>query len=98
MVRLRPAAIAQGGLTVEISESTAVSQPGPLSGGDTVAAPQTEIAIEADSGALRMVPQAASLQDVVAALNALGAQPRDLVAILQALHTAGALDAEIDVQ
>ncbi len=99
-VRLREAAIAQGGLTVEISETALVSQPPAFSGDGaaTVVVPQTDLDVHADGGSLRMVPAAASLSDVVTALNALGAQPRDLVAILQALHRAGALDAEIEVQ
>jgi flagellar P-ring protein precursor FlgI len=97
-VRLRQAAVAHGGLTVQIAESTSVSQPLPLGAGATVAAPSTEIAIGEESGALHTLPASASLEDVVAAMNMLGATPRDLITIFQALHRAGALDAELEVQ
>lgn len=97
-VRLREAAIAQGGLMVEVRESLAVSQPGMLAGGQTAVTPQSDVAAQAQPGGLRRVAPTASLQDVVTALNALGASPRDLITIFQALHTAGALDAEIEVQ
>ncbi len=97
-VRLREAAVAHGGLTIQIEERTAVSQPGPLSPGATVAAPSSDVAIAEGTSALHHVPGSASLADVVSALNALGASPRDLITILQALHHAGALDAEIEVQ
>ena len=97
-VRLHEVAIAQGGLTVQVSEAPAVSQPGPLSGGTTAVVPQSTVTATADGGALHRLGQSASLQEVVDALNALGAGPRDLITILQALRTAGALDAEIEVQ
>lgn len=97
-VRLREAAVAHGGLTIEIAESTAVSQPMPFGEGDTVAAPSTQVEMEEEVGDLHHLAAAASLSDVVAAMNALGATPRDLITIFQALHSAGALDAEIEVQ
>ena len=97
-VRLREAAVAHGGLTIEIEESTAVSQPGPFSGGDTALAPSSDVGMEEQTGGLHHVAPAASLHDVVTAMNALGATPRDLITIFQALHSAGALDAEIEVQ
>lgn len=97
-VRIREVAIAQGGLSVTIDESFEVSQPEALAGGDTAVVPRSDVRATATGGSLQTVPATASLADVVAALNALGASPRDLVAIFQALHTAGALEAEIEVQ
>jgi flagellar P-ring protein precursor FlgI len=97
-VRLREAAVAHGGLTIQIQEGTAVSQPGMLASGATVVAPVTDVQVAEGTGTLHHLPQSASLEDVVNAMNALGASPRDLITIFQALHTVGALDAEIEVQ
>lgn len=97
-VRLREAAIAQEGLTVEIREQPTVAQPLPLAQGQTATVDQSDVQAQGSGTSLRAMPGAASLRDVVDALNALGVRPRDLVAIFQALRTAGALDAEIEVQ
>jgi len=97
-VRIREVAIAQGGLTVQVSEATEVSQPSALSTGTTVAAPVTEIQTEEEDDSLHHVGPTASLTEVVDALNALGARPRDLITILQGLRSAGALDADVEVQ
>ncbi|MFK7988969.1 MAG: flagellar basal body P-ring protein FlgI [Sandaracinaceae bacterium] len=97
-VRIREVAIAQGGLTVAVSETPAVSQPNAVAEGETTVVPQSDVEATAEAGALQRVGPTASLQDVVNALNALGATPRDLISIFQALRTAGALDAEIEVQ
>ncbi len=99
-VTLGAAAIAHGGLTVKVSESTAVSQPngGVLGGngtGQTVATPSSDIQTYEDEGKLNLIAGAATVGDVAAALNAIGVKPRDLVAIFQALKAAGALHAEI---
>jgi flagellar P-ring protein precursor FlgI len=97
-VRIREVAVAQGGLTVLVNEQPQVSQPNPLAEGDTATVDSSAVETQLDGGALRRIGPAASLQDVVDALNALGARPRDLIAIFQALRTAGALSAEIEVQ
>lgn len=98
-VRISPVAIAQGGLTISVSETPIVSQPAPLSGGETTVVPRTQIAVDDGGGAsLAMVGGGASLQSLVSGLNALGVSPRDLITILQAIKTAGALQAEIEVQ
>lgn len=97
-VRISEAAVAHGNLTVEIVEQQAVSQPGALSGGTTATVNQTQVTAESQAGAVAHVNNTASLQEVVAALNALGARPRDLVSILQALRSAGALRARIEAQ
>ena len=69
----------------------------PFTGGQTVVAPQTDIEIRKDGGALQRLRTSANLADVVNALNALGATPQDLLAILQAMQTAGALRAELEI-
>jgi flagellar P-ring protein precursor FlgI len=98
-VRVSPVAIAQGGLTISVTETPVASQPEPFSNGQTVTLPRTQIAVDDGSGrSLAMVGGGTSLQSLVAGLNALGVSPRDLITILQALRGAGALQAEIDVQ
>ena len=97
-VRISQVAIAQGNLTVRITETPQVSQPNPLAEGDTVVVPRTSVEV-AEGGGRNMVllPEGVSLQELVAGLNALGVQPRDLISILQAIKAAGALQAEIVV-
>ncbi len=97
MVTLEPAAVAHGNLSVTISTTPVVSQPGALSGGQTVVTQQSSIKVKQQGGSLMQVPQTANLSDLVNALNALGANPADLVSILQALKAAGALKADIEV-
>ncbi len=96
-VTLDAAAVAHGNLSVTISSQPVVSQPAPLSLGQTVVGEKADIQIKQDSGALMSLPGGANLADVVKALNALGANPGDLLAILQALKAAGALRAELEV-
>lgn len=98
-VRLSPVAIAQGGITIAVRQTTEVSQPGPLSGGDTAVVDQTEVDAEEKSApALTFLGGAASLADVAQALSTFGVSPRELASILQALKAAGALRAEVIVQ
>lgn len=95
-VTISPVAVAHGNLTVEVTASAAVSQPPPLSGGETVVAPETEI--EASEETRPLTPLVgATVDDLVRALNALQASPRDLVAILEAIKQAGALHATLEV-
>jgi flagellar P-ring protein precursor FlgI len=96
-VTLGACAVAHGNLSVTISSTPVVSQPGPLSGGQTVVTEKTEIEVAQQGGALVQMPAGARLSDVVKALNALGATPLDLLAILQAMKSAGALNAELEV-
>jgi flagellar P-ring protein precursor FlgI len=96
-VTLNPCAVAHGSLSVTINSTPVISQPGPLSQGQTVVAEKADIAIRQDAGSLIQMPAGTRLTDVVKALNALGATPQDLLAILQALKTAGALNAELEV-
>ncbi len=96
-VTLGACAVAHGNLSVTISTTPVVSQPNPLSGGQTVQGEKSDIAIAQQGGALIQLPAGAKLADVVRALNTLGATPMDLLAILQAMKAAGALNAEIEV-
>ena len=96
-VTLQPAAVAHGNLSVTITSTPVVSQPGPLSGGQTTVTEKTDITVKQEGGSLMKVPAATNLADLVKALNALGANPGDLVAILQALKASGALRAELEV-
>jgi flagellar P-ring protein precursor FlgI len=96
-VTLSSCAVAHGSLTVTVSATPVVSQPNPLSAGQTVQAEKNDIAITQQGGQLMHLPAGARLADVVRALNTLGATPQDLQAILQAMKSAGALNAEIEV-
>lgn len=96
-VTLNPCAVAHGNLSVTISSQPVISQPGPLSSGQTVVAERADIAIKQDAGSLIQLPAGTQLTDVVKALNSLGATPQELLAILQAIKAAGALNAELEV-
>ena len=96
-VTLGPCAIAHGNLSITINSTPVISQPGALSGGQTVVAQKSDITIKQEPGILMQVPASPQLADVVRALNALGATPQDLLAILQAIKAAGALNAELEV-
>ncbi len=96
-VTLGPCAIAHGNLSISISSTPVISQPGPLSGGQTVVTEQATIEVRQEPGMLIQLPAAPKLADVVRALNTLGATPQDLLAILQAIKAAGALNAELEV-
>lgn len=96
-VRVSMVAVSQGNLTVTISESRQVSQPAPLSRGRAVVTPRTGIGIQEDGKKLAVVQEGVSLQQLVDGLNALGIGPRDLIAILQAVKAAGAIQADVEV-
>jgi flagellar P-ring protein precursor FlgI len=96
-VRVSTVAIAQGNLTISVSEQPFVSQPAPFSRGETLAVPQSQVGIEEDEGDLIVVPGGVELKQLVDGLNALGVAPRDMISILQALKAAGAIQAEIEV-
>ena len=96
-VTLSACAVAHGNLSVTISSTPQVSQPNALSGGQTQVTEKTDITIKQEGTALIALPEGTQLADVVKALNSLGANPQDLLAILQALRSAGALNAELEV-
>ena len=96
-VRISPVAIAHGNLTVQITEKPAVSQPLPFSQGKTTVVPQTNIQVQESKAALAVVGGGVNIGEVIQGLNAIGATPRDLLNILQAIRAAGALQAELEV-
>lgn len=96
-VRLAPVAVAHGNLSVTVSQTPEVSQPGALSAGQTQVVQQTDIQVKQEGGNLVYLNGGAQLSDVVKVLNSMGANPADLIAILQAMKAAGALNAELEV-
>jgi flagellar P-ring protein precursor FlgI len=96
-VRVSMVAVAQGNLTVTITETPEVSQPAPFSRGQTAVVPRTRVGVQEEGKKLAVVKDGVSLQQLVDGLNALGIGPRDLIAILQAIKAAGAIQADIEV-
>jgi flagellar P-ring protein precursor FlgI len=96
-VRVRPAAVAHGGLVVTITEDFNVSQPGPFSEGETVVTPQSQVEVAEEDSRMFLFDPGVGLDEIVRAVNDVGAAPGDLVAILEALKQAGALTAELIV-
>lgn len=96
-VRVMPAAVSHGSLTVSITENVAVSQPAPFSDGQTVVAPVSTVDIREEGSPMFLFPGGSSLEEIVRAVNNVGAAPGDLIAILEALKRAGALRAELEV-
>jgi flagellar P-ring protein precursor FlgI len=93
-VQVSPVAVAHGGLTIEVQKDTTVSQPGVLSGGQTVVTRDSRIIAEEESGRLTML-EGVTIGQLVAALNSMGVKPRDLIQIMLTIKAAGALHAEI---
>jgi flagellar P-ring protein precursor FlgI len=97
-VRIRPVAIAHGGLQVSVKTQSLVSQPSPFARqGQTVTTQDADVRAEQQPGAAVALPATATVQDLAKALNTIGAAPRDLIAILEAMKAAGALEAELEV-
>ncbi|MDQ2696196.1 MAG: flagellar basal body P-ring protein FlgI, partial [Pseudomonadota bacterium] len=96
-VRVQPAAVSHGNLTVTIAAEPVISQPPPLSGGQTVVVPRDQISVQQESNPMFLFNPGVELRDIVEAVNQVGASPSDLVAILEALKAAGALRAELIV-
>ncbi len=96
-VTIEACAVAHGNLTVTIQSEPVVSQPAPISQGRTVVTERTNIEMKQDGGAFTVLAASAKLADVVRGLNTLGANPQDLLAILQAMKAAGALRAELEI-
>lgn len=94
-VRIATIAVSHGNLNLVISEAPEVSQPNPFSEGETVAVPRTAIEVSEEGGEIVVLPRGVSIGEVARALNAIGATPRDLIAIFQAIKAAGALHAEL---
>jgi flagellar P-ring protein precursor FlgI len=98
-VRIRSVAVSHGNLSIHIKSDFAVSQPQPFAppGSQTVIVPQTETTVKEETRSVAVLPEGTSIGEVVRALNAIGATPRDLIAILQAIKQAGALQAELEI-
>jgi flagellar P-ring protein precursor FlgI len=96
-VRINDCAVAHGSLSVVINTEPVISQPSAFSGGNTVATQRSQIELSQGGGALQVVKGGASLAEVIKGLNALGANPQDLVSILQAMKAVGALRAELEI-
>ncbi len=96
-VRISKAAITHGNLSVIIKSEEDISQPMPLSGGQTTSTTSTSISVEEEGKKIMMVKDSSTINDVVGALNEIGATPRDIISILQAMKEAGALHAEIEL-
>ena len=94
-VRVTPAAVSHGSLVVTIAEAPQVSQPRPFAGGETTVVPDTQVTVNEDGSPMFLFNPGVSLNEVVRAVNQVGAAPSDLVAILEALKQAGALKAEL---
>ena len=96
-VKLSPVALSHGNLSVEITTEQQVSQPAPISGGQTTVVPQTNVQATEESNKLMVLNAGSTLEDLVRGLNELKVTPRDIIAILQALKEAGALHAELEI-
>lgn len=96
-IRIRPVAILHGALSIEIRTSFEVSQPAPLSGGQTTVTPDVQVGVREERARNVQLQPGATVEDLARALTAIGATARDIIAILQNLQAAGALDAEIEV-
>ena len=94
-VRVSKVAVAHGNLSVQIRERARVSQPPPFSAGQTVVTPETEVTAKEEAARIVVIEEGVSIGELVRALNAVGATPRDLIAIFQAIKAAGALQAEL---
>ena len=98
-VRVSTVAIAQGNLTIRVTETPQVSQPNALAQGETVVVPRTGIEVDDQrERRLGILPRSVTLEDLVRGLNSLGVGPRDLITILQSIKAAGALQAELEVR
>lgn len=97
-VRLSEVAVAHGSLSVRIDTDFETSQPRAFGDGDTTVTPDTTLDVEESGSALRLISPEPSIEDVVAALNAVGTSPRDLIAVLEAIKSAGALHADLIIQ
>lgn len=96
-VKIAPVAILHGNLSVEVQTTFDVSQPAPFGDGRTTVTPQVNVGVKEDPARNVVLKEGASVEDLVRSMTAVGSTPRDIIAILQALRSAGALDAELEV-
>ena len=96
-VRITPIAVFHGNLSVEIQTTLVVSQPAPLSAGQTTVVPQVAVAAKEERARNVVLKDGATVEELVRALTSIGSTPRDIISILQALRAAGALQAEMEI-
>jgi flagellar P-ring protein precursor FlgI len=96
-VRIRPVAVAHGGLSISVAQSPFVAQPGPMSRGRTVTGKTADVTATESGKTAVALPATSSVDELVKAFNLLGVGPRDLIAVLQAMKAAGAIDADLEV-
>jgi len=96
-VRVSPVAVMHGNLSVEIQTTYNVSQPNPFSNGTTQVVPQTSVDVREEKARNVVLKDGATVEELVRALTAIGSTPRDIIAILQSLRAAGALESELEV-
>ena len=96
-VRISTVAVTHGGLSIQVKEEIEVSQPAPFGEGETVVVSQKELFVQEEGDQLTLLPHRVSIGELIRALNALGVTPRDMIAILQAIKAAGALQAELEI-
>jgi len=96
-VVVAPVTIVHGSLSVQVGTEFQVSQPQPFGNGETVVVPQETVQVQEDAGKSVTITEGSSIQDVVKALNSIGATPRDILAIIQAIKAAGALGSELEI-
>ena len=96
-VTIAPVAILHGNLTVQIVTDFSVSQPAPLSSGETVVTPRVGVEVTEDKARHVVLKEGVSIEELVKALMSIGSTPRDIIAIMQSIAAAGSLDAELEV-
>lgn len=96
-VRISQVALSHGNISISVRTQYQVSQPRPMSDGQTVVTPETTVDVREEEARVSLFERSATISDLVKTLNTLGATPRDIIAILQAIKTAGALNADIEV-
>ena len=95
-VRISPVAVLHGSLTVQVVTDFAVSQPGAFSSGETVVTPRSDITVTEREAKPALIPEGATVEDLIQALTSIGSTPRDIIAIMQSIAAAGALEAELE--
>jgi flagellar P-ring protein precursor FlgI len=96
-IRIRPVAILHGNLSVEVRTTLNVSQPAPMAQGETAVVPNVDVAVKEDKARSVVLREGATVEDLVRGLTSLGSTPRDVIAVLQTLRAAGALEADLEV-
>ena len=96
-VRIAPVAVLHGSLTVQVTTDLAISQPTPFSGGVTTVAPQTNVQVNEQAAKTATLTEGATVEELIRALTAIGSTPRDIIAIMQSIAAAGALEAQLEV-